>query len=514
MAEASRTKKSIRNSLVALCFFAVNLLLNFFSRKIFLEYLGTEILGLNATAQNLLEFLNLAELGIGSAVGFTLYKPLHDNDNDTINEIVTLQGHLYKRIAWMIIAGACVLMAFFPLIFKKMDLPLWYAFAAFGVFLFSALLGYFFNYKQILLTSSQNDYKLQYSYRAVLFIKVLAQMWAVYALPNGYFWWLVFEVVFAVIASVSLHITTKRTFPYLEKTKHKFKELRKKHSFIVIKIKQVFFHKIGYIVLTQSAPLIIYALIDLNVVAIYGNYTIITLGTLSLIGAMFNSLAAGLGNLIEDGDRLKVIKVFEELFLLRFLIASSLSLGVFALGSQFIRLWIGEEYVLPTFTLFLIVVQLFINLLRTVIENFVNAFGLYGDIWAPVIEAILNISLSVILGKIWGLNGIIIGVIISIIIVPLIWRSYYLISRRMKGFGWEFLGIFIVNLIVCTVCALFILFAFQDLLASVTSFISLIYTGIIVISSYLILVSLLLWPFSNGMKGIVLRAKTFSSKLF
>ena len=162
----SRTEKSFKNSIVALGFYVLNLVLQFFSRKIFLEYLGTEILGLNTTAMNLLQFLNLAELGINVAVGFTLYKPLHDNDRESVNEIVTLQRFLYRRIAFIIIIAAAVLMCFFPMIFSKIALPLWYAYASFGVLLFSALLGYFVNYKQTVLTANQEDYKVFYSYKS------------------------------------------------------------------------------------------------------------------------------------------------------------------------------------------------------------------------------------------------------------------------------------------------------------------------------------------------------------
>ena len=133
MVTDSRTSKSIKNSLVALAFYFINLVLQFFSRKVFLDYLGAEILGLNTTATNLLQFLNLAELGIGSAIACTLYKPLLEKDTVAINEIVSLQGWLYRRIAWIVIVGSLVLMAFFPWIFAKMPLPLWYAYASFGV---------------------------------------------------------------------------------------------------------------------------------------------------------------------------------------------------------------------------------------------------------------------------------------------------------------------------------------------------------------------------------------------
>ena len=141
----SRTSKSIKNSSVALVFYFINLILQFFSRKLFLDYLGAEVLGLNTTATNLLQFLNLAELGVGSAISCTLYKPLAEKDANAINEIVSLQGWLYRRIAWIVIAGSVVLMAFFPWIFAKMPLPLWYAYASFGALLVSALLSYFVN---------------------------------------------------------------------------------------------------------------------------------------------------------------------------------------------------------------------------------------------------------------------------------------------------------------------------------------------------------------------------------
>lgn len=237
-------------------FYVVNLVLQFFSRKIFLEYLGTEILGLNTTALNLLQFLNLAELGISAAVGFTLYKPLNENDQFTINEVITLQGHLYRRIAFLIIGGAVILMLFFPWFFRKITLPLWYAYASFGVLLFSSLLGYFFNYKQIILSASQQDYKIQYSFRSINLIKILVQMLAVYYLDHGYIWWLILEVIFSIIASISLHYTTKRAFPKLEDTRQSLDELKKKYPEIVIKIKQLFFHKIGSFALTQSSPII------------------------------------------------------------------------------------------------------------------------------------------------------------------------------------------------------------------------------------------------------------------
>lgn len=444
----SRTAKSLKNSIVATAFYVVNLVLQFFSRKIFLDYLGTEILGLNTTAMNLLQFLNLAELGISTAVGFTLYKPIYDDDRQTINEVVTLQGHLYRRIAWMIIGGAAILMCFFPWIFAKMELPLWYAYASFGVLLFSALLGYFFNYRQIVLSASQQDYKILYSYKSIMIVKVIFQMLAVWKLPDGYVWWLILEALFAAIASWTLHKMTFACFPYLETVKDSFSTLRARYPEFTTKIKQLFFHKIGSFALSQSSPLIIYAYASLNTVTLYGNYVMITSGIFGLIAAIFNSMNAGVGNLVAEGNRKNILDVFDELFSIRFLIIATLCFCVYTLTPAFITLWIGKQYILPDSTLLLVVCLLFISIVRITVDNFINAYGIFQDIWAPIVEASLNIGLSVLLGYFFNLNGVILGVIISQVIIILIWKPYFLFTRGLKeGLG-HYWAIFSLHFIV------------------------------------------------------------------
>ena len=432
MVTDSRTSKSIKNSWVALAFYFINLVLQFFSRKVFLDYLGAEILGLNTTATNLLQFLNLAELGIGSAIACTLYKPLLEKDTVAINEIVSLQGWLYRRIAWIVIVGSLVLMAFFPWIFAKMPLPLWYAYASFGVLLVSALLSYFVNYKQIVLSADQKEYKIQYSYKASMLIKTLCQILAIRYLRDGYVWWLVLEIVFAIVASLVLNRMVRQTYPFLETKLGRGRELSRKYPAIIKKVKQLFFHKIGSFALTQTSPIIIYAYTTLTVVALYGNYMLVILGIQTLMTAIFNSMNAGIGNLVAEGNRKQIMSVFEELFSVRFLFTCIMCFGVFMLTPLFVILWVGNEYVMDTMTLLLMTVTLFIQLNRTTVDAYINAYGLFGDIFAPVTEASINICLSVLLGYFWGLNGVLLGVLISLFLVVFCWKPYYLFRKALK----------------------------------------------------------------------------------
>ena len=309
----SRTARSVKNAKVALFFYCINLLLQFFSRKIFLEYLGAEVLGLNTTAQNLIEFLNLAELGIGSAVGYSLYKPLFERNYQAINEIVSVQGWLYRKIAYFVISGACILMFFFPLIFEKAEVPLWYTYGTFIALLVSALLGYFINYRQIVFSADQQEYKVTLNIQGFKFLKILLQIAAVYYLSNGYVYWMLLEILISVLTAYLLNRLLKHEYPWLKSVPKSGKELSKKYPEIIKKTKQLFFHKIASFVLTQTSPLVIYAYTSLTLVAIYGNYMLIVMGAIYLMNALFNSIGAGVGNLIAEGNKKRIKAIFWEL---------------------------------------------------------------------------------------------------------------------------------------------------------------------------------------------------------
>lgn len=428
----SRTSKSITNGKFAFVYYFTNLILGFISRKAFIEYIGIEVLGLNQTAQNLLGFLNLAELGIGSAIAFTLYKPLANDDHQSIIEIVTVQGWLYRRIAFVIALGAFILMVFFPIIFKNTGLPLWYAYTSFGVFLYSSLLTYFVNYKQILFSASQQEYKITKHYNFVMLLKSTLQIVAIIYLPFAYIWWLILQVVFASLASWNLNRAIKKTFPYLQIELSKGKALLKKYANIITKVKQLFFHAIGGFVLTQTSSLIIFAFVDLTMVAIYGNYILISNCVRMLFNAIFTGVTAGIGNLVAEGDNKKIISVFEELFSSKFLIITSFLLCFYEFANPFMTIWVGKDYLLDKPVLLVIVLTLYILLSRTTVDSYIYATGLFQDIWAPVTEAILNVGLSILLGYYFGVIGVLLGVLVSLIVVILVWKPYFLFKKGLK----------------------------------------------------------------------------------
>ncbi len=447
MAEVSRTARVIQNAKVALFFYCINLILQFFSRKIFLDYLGAELLGLNTTAQNLLQFLNLAESGIGAAVAFALYKPLSQKNRQEIIDIVSLQGWFYRWVGLFVLAGSIVLMAFFPWIFAKAEVPLVYAYGTFIAFLISALLGYFVNYKMIVLSADQKEYKITIETQSIKVIKVLIQMLAIWKLPHGYVWWMLLEASAAILTSIRLNNCVKKVYPWLESNIEKGKFLNKKYPQVLVKTKQLFFHKIGGFILWQSTPLMIYGFTSLTWVAIYGNYYILMYGCQMLVESISRGLNAGVGNLVAEGNAKTIKKIFWEIATARLFIAGFVCSGIVLLSESFVTLWIGEDYILPKQPLFFMVVIFFIQMTRTS-DIFLYAYGLFQDVWAPFLESFLNLLLSAVFGYFWGLTGILAGVMISQLLIVNSWKAYFLYHQGFKQGIFEYIVLYTKKIIL------------------------------------------------------------------
>jgi len=503
----SRTKKGIRNGAVSLAFKLVLLVLGFFSRKVFLDCLGSEILGVDSIAKSILGFLNIAELGIGSAVAVTLYKPLFDNDRKTIQEVIALQGWLYKCIACFIIVASIVIAFFFPSIFSKTDLPLWYAYVCFASVLFGSLIGNFVNYKCVVLFADQNDYKVNYSHNSVMVVKVIAQILCMTHCPGSPFWWWIgIEVAGVIVSSITLNLTIYHSYPYLKEHIAKPYKLIPEYPNVTTKVKQVFIHKMGSLVISQSSPIIIYAFTSLSAVTLYYNYTVLTNSMISIIASVFSGLAAGLGNLAAENDSKTVVKVFREQFSARFLIAAVCSICFWELTQSFVCIWLGEEYLLSKLTLALIVILFYFSSFRYFFESYLNAYGLFDDIWCPAVEAVITIVASILFGKFWGLNGIIAGAIAGQVFIH-IWKAIFLLWKGVHIGYWQFQTVYLKHLAMAGLTFVLTDLAIRSVQISPTDLQTFLpYAAGVFLMSTLVLLGLLMAS-DSGMRSFVVRLK-------
>ncbi|MDM8087085.1 hypothetical protein QUV44_02565 [Parasutterella secunda] len=483
MAEVSRTARVIQNAKVALFFYCINLILQFFSRKIFLDYLGAELLGLNTTAQNLLQFLNLAESGIGAAVAFALYKPLSQNNRQEIIDIVSLLGWFYRWVGLFVIAGSIVLMAFFPWIFAKAEVPLMYAYGTFIAFLISALLGYFVNYKMIVLSADQKEYQITIETQSVKVAKIFIQMLAICFLSDGYVWWMVVEALAAILVSIKLNVRVNKEYPWLTPKLVNAQDLQKEYPYILKKVQQLFFHKIAEYALWLTTPLVVYSFTSMTMVAIYGNYVTIMGGCLALVDAFSRGFYAGVGSLVVQGDRDSIRKTYLEILTIRLFLAGMISAGIYFLSESFVTLWVGRQYLMADTPMILMIFIYFIQMSRSS-DLFLRAYGLFQDIWAPILECVLNVGLSILFGYFWGLTGILLAVLLSQVVIVLCWKVYFLCSRGFR----ESVKLYVVTYIkkmFLLFCTIFLIkYSFGSIDFNISGFVIWIKVGIAYILAF------------------------------
>ena len=413
------------NARVNLIFYFLTLALSFFSRKIFLDTLGADFVGLTGTLQNLLGFLNLAELGIGSAIGYVLYKPLFDHDETKINEIISVFGYLYRWIGKIILIAGCILAFFLPLIFPNTEFDLGLIFFAYFSFLASSLIGYFANYKQTLLGADQKNYVVTAYFQTATIIKTIIQMALAYYTGN-YYLWVIVELSFGIIYSFILNWKINQVYPWLRSEVSQGRILFKKYPEVMKYTKQLFVHKFTTFIQFQTTPFLIYAFVSLQTVAFYGNYTIITDKLSVFIGNLLGSTGAGVGNLIAEGDRNKIMKVFWELLAIRFWFASIFIFALYFLLEPFIILWLGKQYILNKSILIILLCNVFIMQTRGVTDQFLYGYGLFRDVWAPIAEAVIYLVVALIAGSCLGLKGVLLGGIISMLIIVCGWKPVFL----------------------------------------------------------------------------------------
>tara|TARA_R110002096_G_scaffold262999_1_gene456455 strand:+ start:1120 stop:2649 length:1530 start_codon:yes stop_codon:yes gene_type:complete len=501
----SRVKKALKNIKYSMFFYILFVVIQFVSRKIFLDNLGDEFIGLVGTLQSFLQFLNLAELGIGTAVGFSLYKPIFEKDEYKINELISLFGFLYKKIGFIILSIGIILSLFFPLIFSSVTINLSVVYFAFYTFLFGLCLNFFFNYHLFLLEADQKNYVITSYAQTLNLFKIGLQSIAVLYFDSFYIW-ISLELIYSIVFSASIRYKISKEYPWLDLNRKTKKSILKAYPELIKKVKQISVHKLGSFVTSGTDQILIFAFISIESVAFFGNYQLIFNRLLQLVNTTFAGTGAGIGNLVAENDIKNIKKVFWEMMSLRFYIAGITIIVLYFLVQPFIHLWLGEKYILENSVLILFLLNMFIMQIRVPVDHFKDAYGLFQDVWAPVIQSIINLVTSIILLQYFGLAGILMGTLSAFLIIIMIWRPFYLFKF---GFEENFINYWIplfkliISLFIAyTIASFLIEFINSD---HIKSFLNLFFFGIKVTLLTITIYTPLIFTFNKGFRDITKR---------
>ncbi|MBP3461183.1 MAG: hypothetical protein J6K21_02085 [Bacilli bacterium] len=426
-----RSKKSTKNAFISVFYYFLNSIFTFISKTVLITYLGIEYNGLNSLTTNLLGVLNIAELGLSTAVGYSLYKPLAQNDKEKINEILTLYKYLYRIVA-IVVGFLGIITAFLLPLFVHSNLDMKTIELSFILYLIATVISYLFTYLNVLPSADQKNYMIVKLQGNGKLIKNIVQIIELVIFKN-YYIWLIIEILFNIIIYTYTNYKIKKDYNwYNSNISLTFKELLKKYKSIVIKTRDLICHKIGGLVVYQSDNIVISYFCNLAIVGTYSNYLLIFTLLTGCIEQAFAGVTASIGNLIVEKDNKKVYETWKELHIIFIFIATLFSFLFYELSKSFITIWVGSEYLLEDAVVFAIALNIMFKIIKCPIDKFKEAYGIFWDKGAPLFEATINLIVSIVLAKKIGILGVVIGTIVSNMIITAMWKPYVVFKYGFK----------------------------------------------------------------------------------
>ena len=407
--EKSRIKQTSKNIVFGFLYKIVMLVLVFVKRKFFIKYIGIEFLGMNSLFSNILSFLCLADLGMGVAMNFSLYEPLKNNDERKICALVNFYKHIYNYICLFVFVIGISLIPFLKFIIN-LEFGIDGVYLYYVLFIIQTCASYILVYKTTVLVADQKNYVNNAVTMMVSVIKVVIQIFIVVFLKN-YYIYILTDIISILITNIILNYYTKKEYPFLNQN---YILEKKEKANVLNNIKSIFLYKVSSVLINSTDNIIISYIVGTVTLGYYSNYYTIIDQLSPFLTIIFTSLTASIGNLLVSSTKEKKFEIFKISTVVSNYLGIILSIGYLTLVQDFVSLWLGKDYLLD----FSLVVVMSLNLLYSCLNQPVwtyrEASGLYIKTkYIMLITAILNIVLSIILGKYFGITGIISATFIS-----------------------------------------------------------------------------------------------------
>ncbi|WML51603.1 hypothetical protein RCG17_19485 [Neobacillus sp. PS3-12] len=423
-----RAKNSVKNISMGIFTQVVIALLGFLSRKVFLDSLGAQYLGINSLLDNVLSLLALVESGIGTGIVYSLYKPLAENDRPKISALVNLYKKAYKVIAFIVFILSFILYPFLGNLMKDSGhVP--YLTAAYFIFVAKNMTYYLNAHKVSLINADQKGYVLD-RLNVIFQVLITITKIIVLILTKNYILYLIIELIIFILQNIVNGKIVNKRYPYLkEKLSY---NLRKEEKESLIKnVKALFLHNIGAYAVMGTDNLVISAFVGVTTVGLYSNYSMIIGQLAVLVSPFLSGIGSSVGNLIVKENSENTYKVFKVSYLINFWIYSVCVIFLYNLLEPFIDWWLGKRYLLDSLTFVVLLINFYIAGLRISIFTFKIKGGIFvEDKYMPLIEATINLVASIILVKTIGLAGVFFGTTISTILT-VFWNNPRLVFKKI-----------------------------------------------------------------------------------
>lgn len=409
----------------------LNIIFSFLVRKAFVLVLSKEYFGMNGLFSDIINVLSLAELGVGTAMTYALYKPLAEKNEEELSRLMNLYRLLYRIIGCTILVLGLMLIPYMDVLVKeKPGIPGFNIVYCF--FLGNTVLSYFFSYKQVIIMADQKAYITNIYTQGATLLRIILQI-VVLLITGNYYLYLIMMVGETLLYSVLITRKANQMYPYLKSNKKIFPDKDAKHE-IFKNIGAMSIHKIASVIVNNTDNLIMSAYVGLGSVAVYTNYQMIINSLNRILYQLFAAFTAGIGNLSVSEDRKRIGEVYHILQFACFVCYGFCSVCILVLANHFIgNLWIGADYLFPMEIVFVLIVNFYITGMRRVTLIFKDAMGLFWhDRYKPVVEMIINLVASLILVRRFEITGIFLGTLISTLLTCFWVEPYVLFKYGLK----------------------------------------------------------------------------------
>lgn len=411
----SRTENASRNIFWGFFNKVVSLGLPFATRTVMIYAIGMQYVGLGSLFSSILQVLSFAELGIGSALVFSMYKPMAEGDDDKVSALLNLYKKTYRIIGIVILAAGLLIMPFLDYLVAG-DLPEGINLQVlFSIYLINNLVGYFlFAYKQSLFSASQRVDLISKIGMLLQLISSTAQIIILLTVRNYYAYVAIIPII-TILNNITLGILADKQFPQY-KCEGMISSDEKKE--IEKKVGGMLFQKIGGIVLTSVDTIVISSFLGLRLLALYQNYYFIITALNGFLTVIMQSIIPSVGNSIASESVDKNYDSFKKFNFLYYWVVTLFSSCLLALYIPFVELWVGVENTLPNSLVYLFVVYFFIHKWLDATFVYLEAIGIWWENrMVPLLAALMNLTVNLLLVNVIGLYGILLSTIISILLV-------------------------------------------------------------------------------------------------
>lgn len=422
-------RKSLINVITAVFFKIILLVLTLFTRRFLIKYVGNEANGVFSLYTSIIGFLAIADLGIGTAITFSMYKPIVDGDIYKVSALYKLFIKIYRIIGVIILVGGLCILPALPYLAKDYSAKfnLYYTFL---LMLTSIVITYFYSAKSSLINAYKNNYVTTAFHSISLIIEGILQLVLLYFFRS-------FELYLMckIISSLIQWILTELYFrKYHKKTLDMTAKLdQDTKNEVMQKTKAMFMHKIGGLLVNTSDSIIISTFISVITLGLYTNYTTIVVAMNGVLALVFTPLTSIIGHLcVRDDNNLK-LKYFNFFYGINFIIGIVFYLGYYAIIDDVITICFGPNLELTKDISIVITINYFIQFMRQSVLTFRDATGtFYNDRYKPLIEGTFNIILSISLVYVCGITGVIIATIITNLLICHTVEPYVLFKDGLK----------------------------------------------------------------------------------